>query len=422
MHRERKKTHTNMKNDILTYIAENDERIKNARMMHERMWGVQPELIVTVPGRTELSGNHTDHNNGIALAAAIDVDMLCAASTSEDMCVDLFSGESKRRTKVFLQRLDPVRQEIGSPGALIRGVARRLADKGYRIGGFCVNLHSNIIAGMGLSSSASFEVMTGLIISNLYNGGSIPLMDIAEAGKYAENVYFEKPCGMLDQLMCSLGGVQKFDFFDAENPVATQIFANLSEAHHTLLLVNTGSKHGNLISDYASVPMEMKRVASALGVGTLRMTSLDALLGNVSRIRTLCGDRAFTRAVHFFKECERVEAQANALERGDLERYLLLVRESGRSSFEYLQNAFQQGSSSIQPLAAALCICQHYGGDEAYCRIHGGGFAGMIQCYVPSEIEQGFRQRVSEVFGQDSVLKVKVRTFGGVRLDEFIYA
>ncbi len=377
-------------------------------------------MLLSVGGRSELSGNHTDHNYGRVIAASISLDVLAVAAKRDDgvMCV---ASEGYP-----IDTVDPAAVEEPDPAfyfkssAIIAGMARAFRDNGYKIGGFDAATISNVLKGSGLSSSAAFEVMIGNILNHLYNDGKVSNVEIAKMAQYAENVYFGKPCGLMDQTACAVGGCITIDFADPTAPIIEQLPLDLEKAGYALCITDTGGNHADLNEDYASVPAEMKAVAALLGKKVLRESTVEEIMANAVRIRTECGDRALLRALHFLSENSRVAAQADALRGGDLDSFFAGVLASGASSFRYLQNVYTTKNVAEQGLSVALCLTEMFarencGGKGAH-RVHGGGFAGTVQAYIPRELTARYVSFMEAVFGEGSVYVLNVRSEGAIRL------
>jgi len=386
---------------------------------YEEKFGADEPQLFSVPGRIELGGNHTDHNRGRVLAAAIDRDILAAAAANGTRKVVLHSEGFTQPFTVDLDRLEPQAGEKGSTAALVRGVAARLAEQGYTTGGFNACLTSSIPVGSGLSSSAAVEVLVGFVFSCLFNEGRITAGVLAEAGRHAENTYFGKPCGLMDQTACATGGILAIDFEDPDRPRVDRIDFDFPGQGYGLLVVRTGGSHVDLTADYAAVPGEMKAAARVLGAETLRQVSDEAFLAAIPRIREQAGDRAVLRGLHFLGENARVREQAAALATGNFPRFLELVNASGDSSAKWLQNIYSPGRVNEQGVTLALALAGRYiesaGGGA--CRVHGGGFAGTILVLLPGQVVAGFKELVEPVFGQDCLLELETRKTGCLRLD-----
>ncbi len=397
-------------------VGPNRERCLTLLRDFRKRFGPGPVRIVSAPGRTELGGNHTDHNQGKVLAASIQLDMLAAVAPREGSDVELYSEGYDHAFRVDLGALDRRADEQGKPEALIRGVAARLAQEGRRIGGFIGCITSTVLPGSGLSSSASFEVLVGSIINHLHNGGTIPIIALAIAGQFAENEYFGKPCGLMDQIACGSGGVAAIDFRNPSEPEIERIDANFGAAGLSLVVVNTGGSHADLTADYAAIPQEMRSVARALGGEVCRDISLGTLLDALPRLRRTVGDRALLRALHFLHENERVARQAEALRGKHIDRYLDEVRASGRSSIALLENVFPPKSTAEQGIALALALTEPFVAGTGAARVHGGGFAGTIQAYIPAPRLEEYASFMDGLFGASAVTALRIRNEGATAL------
>jgi len=367
--------------------------------------------LFSAPGRTELAGNHTDHNGGIVLAASIDLDTIAVAAPRTDGVVRLHSAAFPDEFVVELSDSSaflPRSEEQGTPAALIRGVGAALSEQSYRVGGFDAVVHSTVPVGSGLSSSASVEVLLATIHNHLYNDGKIDSVTMAQAGKRAENDFFGKPCGLMDQIACAHGGIVRIDFENEESPRLSSLEFNFATRGYLLSVVNTGSSHADLTDDYASVPEEMRDVAAALGETRCRDTSLEDLLSRMQELRPIVGDRALLRALHFHAENDRVDEMIRALRAGDLEAYLAGVRSSGNSSWRLLQNYAPTGATAEQSIALAVAVAELVF-PRAGVRVHGGGFAGAVQAYVPEEEFAAFTQEMEQLFGEGAVTPLSIR-------------
>ncbi|TFG83795.1 MAG: galactokinase [Spirochaetales bacterium] len=368
--------------------------------------------LVSSPGRTELGGNHTDHNGGRVLCAAVHLDMLAVAALRKDDQVILRSHGWSETFVVDLADLSPHGDETGRPEALIRGVAAGMAARNATIGGFEALVDSIVPAGSGLSSSAAFELLVAQIFNALFNENSRSPEELALVGKEAENRFFGKPCGLMDQMACALGGISAIDFADPAKPAWSLIDFDLEKAGYVLAIVNTGDSHADLTDDYAGIPDEMGSVAGYFGVGRLREVPANALLLQASRIRAATGDRALLRALHFSAEDGRAVAMASALVADRFDEYLALVRASGDSSWRLLQNVVSAGAVREQPLAVAIELSRLYLGPSAAVRVHGGGFAGTIQTYLVLEAVDGYVQFMDGVFGAGATTIMRIRSRG----------
>ncbi len=383
------------------------------------LYGAEREIgLFSVAGRSELSGNHTDHNHGCVIAASINLDIIAVASARADSTIRIKSEGFSEDVVNFDTYTAPAAEKYGSSASIIAGMCAGFRRDGYAVGGFDAYTTSNVLKGSGLSSSAAFEDMVGNILSHLYNGGRVDTVEIAKLAQYAENEFFGKPCGLMDQVACAVGGIVAIDFADPKTPVIEKLDFDMSENGYNLCIVNTGGNHADLTDDYASVPAEMKAVAAYFGKSVLREVNETDFLAAIPALRETVGDRAILRALHFFGENKRVAAQKQALTAGDLSTYFANVLSSGRSSFCYLQNVYTTKNLSEQGLSLALCLAEDYLSDKcAAWRVHGGGFAGTIQAYVPTAHAEGFRALMDGVFGEGKCIVLRIRPLGAVRID-----
>ena len=400
----------------LDNLSEQQQRYRDLISAYSEYFRTPQSLqFVSAPGRTELGGNHTDHNHGKVLCAAVSRDSVAVIEPRSDNLVKLKSSAFPQLYEIDLSELDPKNEEKGSTDALIRGMAAGLKTKGFKTGGFNAVVHSNVRIGSGLSSSASFEVLIGGIFNALYNGCSVDPVTLAKIGQYAENVYFDKPCGLMDQLACAVGGVLTIDFEDNENPTVEKVPMDFSQTEYILAVVDTGGSHADLTPAYASIPNEMKQVASLFGKSTLREVEEKTFRANLSRVRVDAGDRAVLRALHYFAENHRVAMMVKALKAGEFDTYLRLVDESGASSSSMLQNVVPQGSSgNDQPAALAIGASNDFfrSRNRGVSRIHGGGFAGTIQSYIHKHHFKDYVQQMNAIFGDGCVQALSIRMQG----------
>lgn len=380
------------------------------------LFGDKEAQLCSVPGRSEILGNHTDHNHGKVLAGAIDRDIIAVAARNDDGVIRFFSEGYPMSEVRLCDVYDPDRFENYSSSALIAGVARAFADNGYTVGGVDVYSTSEVLKGSGISSSAAYEVMVGNVLNHLYNDGGVDNVQIAKIAQYAENVYFGKPSGLMDQIACAVGGFVYIDFEDNKNPKVVPIDFSLDSEGYALCIVNTGGNHADLNEDYASVPREMKAVASALGKEVLRGISEGELTAKIPSIRETLGDRAVLRALHFIRENERVEEARAALTDGRTDDFLRSVNESGLSSFRYLQNVYTTANVKEQGLSVALALADGYLSGSGASRVHGGGFAGTVQVFVRKTELPGLVSLMNSVFGEGAAMSFRVRPVGAVRL------
>ena len=370
---------------------------------HQEIFGSdQAPMILSAAGRTELCGNHTDHNNGLVMAAAVNLDTVAAVRPRSDMRVNLHS-EGFQPVQLDLNDLAVAPEEAGTPASIIRGVANRLKELGCRIGGFDANVTSSVLTGSGLSSSAAFEVLMVAILDALYNGMRVDPITRAQISQYAENVYFGKPSGLMDQMASSVGGLVAIDF--ESEPKVTPLQMDLTG--YSLVVVGTGSSHDDLTEDYAAVRREMHDVAQCFGKEVLRQVSFDELLGSLPRVMRQAGDRAVLRAMHYLNENERVERLIKAVSQGDIESFKEILIESGHSSWMYLQNVY--ASPASQSLSVALCLAEWMLKGKGAWRVHGGGFAGTTLNVVPLELEEDFVKQMNAVFGEGAAHVLSIR-------------
>ncbi len=398
----------------MEYHAHQRARYARIGAAYTRYFDSPPMCFFSVPGRAEIGGNHTDHNQGRVLAGSIHLDAVAAAGSSGNPWITVYSEGYPGPYRVNLGQPEAVPGEAGSTTALIRGIAARFRELGYSTGGFNAWIHSEVLHGSGLSSSASIEVLIGTIFNHLYNGGAIPPATIAQIGQYAENSYFGKPCGLMDQTACAIGGIVYIDFEDPIQAYIREVAFDFAATGYRLAVVNTGGNHADLTADYAAVPAEMKAIARALGQPWLRKITWEALMENLPLLRQRCGDRAILRAMHFLEENQRVEAQVAALESGDFRGFLSLVRESGASSFRWLQNGYPPAQPREQGVSLALALSERFIASigEGACRVHGGGFAGTILTFLPANTIKKYTLLMENVFGENAVTTLHIRNQG----------
>ena len=409
--------------DSLSVLPQNvpaqRERYARAVDAFTELYGDGEVSLYSVGGRSEISGNHTDHNYGRVIAAAVNLDILAVVKPTDNGVVRIKSEGFDEDVVTPDAIPAPDSSKFFTSAAIIAGMEKAFLNAGYNIGGFSAYTTSNVLKGSGISSSAAFEVMVGNILNYLYNDGKVSNVEIAKMAQFAENEYFGKPCGLMDQTACAVGGFITIDFADPKNPVIEKLDFDLTAAGYSLCIVNTGGNHADLNEDYASVPAEMKSVARALGVSVLRETSreeLDKLLEKKG-IREELGDRAILRAYHFFAENERVAAQVSALKAGELAGFLSGVTASGNSSFRFLQNVYTTKNVREQGLSLALCLTEEFlRGKSGVCRVHGGGFAGTIQAFIPLDDVEEYAAKMNAVFGEGSCHILSVRKAGACRV------
>ena len=372
--------------------------------------------LFSTAGRSELAGNHTDHNLGKVIAATINLDTIAVASASEDMTVELCS-EGFPPVQVDIHDLFPVPHEQGTTDALVRGIAANFAKRGLAIGGFKATTSTRVLKGSGLSSSAAIEILVATIFNNLYDDDVLGPVELAMIGKEAENHYFGKPSGLMDQVACAHGGIIGIDFKVPQQPAITPIGCDFRSLGYDVLVVDTGGNHADLTADYASIPSEMRAVAAFFGKEVLRDVPFPLFMESLASVRkSVQNDRAILRACHYLAENERVDAMLPALQREDMATYLTLVRESGDSSSRFLQNLYSSTNTGEQGLVLALAVTERFLGKEGACRVHGGGFAGTIQAYVPCTMTESYVDRIESLFGTGSATTLAIRHLGSCRL------
>jgi len=379
-------------------------------------FGCPPERYFSAPGRTEIAGNHTDHQRGRVLAAAVNLDTVAAVRCNGTDTIRVLS-EGYPLCQVRLQELTPVASEVNSTAALIRGVAARFAQLGCQVQGFDAYCMSTVLPGSGLSSSAAFEVLIGTIVNHLFYAGKATQPEVAMIGQYAENVFFGKPCGLMDQTASAVGGLVTIDFADAAHPEIRSVDFDFSTCGHALCILDTRASHADLTEEYAAIPQEMKSVAGFFGKEVLTDVTEEAFYQNIAQLRQQFGDRAVMRGVHEFQENDRVIRQVAALENGNFKKFLELVKESGRSSWMYLQNVVPAGYIAHQDVAIALALCEHYLQGQGAFRVHGGGFAGTVQAFVPFELLEDFRKGIDAALGEGACHVLSIRPQGGVEME-----
>ncbi len=372
----------------------------------------------STPGRTELGGNHTDHNHGKVLAASIDLDSIAVAAANESAVVTLYSLGYQTPFTISLEHLDPVQSERGTTTALLRGVAYYLQKKGYSVEGFDACMSSQVPVGSGLSSSASVEILFATIFNALCNDGRIPPLELARAGQFAENEYFGKPCGLMDQIACAVGGIVAIDFEKPEAPGIETIDYDFHASGYHVVVIDTGGHHTHLTDQYATIHSEMRQVARYFGRDVVRGLEQEDLLCQISALRKSVGDRAILRALHFIQDNNRVGDQVDALRSGQIDRFLQLVQQSGESSFRWVQNIYDPAQPTEQGVSLALALSESILETEpkGACRVHGGGFAGTILAFVPVDRMDAYTQLMTSVFGRQAVRVLNIRSVGTLHI------
>ena len=379
-------------------------------------FGGAPERYFSAPGRTEIGGNHTDHQRGRVLAAAVNLDTVAAVRKNGTQIIRIQS-KGYPISEVDLSCLEPVESEINATPALIRGVAARFAQLGCKVEGFDAYCESTVLPGSGLSSSAAYEVLIGTIINHLFFDGKVSQPEIAMIGQYAENVFFGKPCGLMDQTASAVGNLVTIDFFDKDHPVIEPVNFDFASCGHALCIIDSGADHADLTDEYAAIPGEIKAVAACLGKEVLSQIDEEEFYANLPRLRRTCGDRAVIRCIHYYQENARVPLQVAALQEGNFSRFLELIKQSGYSSYMYLQNVIPAGYKQHQEVAMALALCEHFLQGRGAYRVHGGGFAGTVQAFVPFDILDSFVAGIDAVLGQGACHVLSIRPQGGVEME-----
>ena len=368
--------------------------------------------LYSAPGRTEIGGNHTDHQYGCVLAASVNLDAIAAAALNGTNTIRFYS-EGYGMIEADLSVLEPVESEKESTLALIRGMAALIIKRGYDVKGFDVYCTSNVLGGSGLSSSAAFETLMGVILNDMFCGGVFDAVEIAKMGQITENQYFGKPSGLMDQSASSVGGVVAIDFGDPDNPKVEKINLDLTGEGYALCIIDSKSSHADLTDAYAGIPREMKAVAATFGKTHLRGITKEDLIARTGAIRKVCGDRAFLRAMHFVLDNERAQQEAAALKAGDFDKFLSIVKASGQSSYMYLQNISVEGAVDNQAVGVALSLCDVLLDGRGAFRVHGGGFAGTVQAFVPLDMLDSFRETVDSAIAPGCCHVLSIRPVGG---------
>lgn len=397
-------------------VPYNRERYIRAIDRFTELFPSEKEIeIYSVPGRSEVCGNHTDHQNGMVLATSINLDAIAIVAKAEEPVIRLVSGDFPME-EVDVADLSMKEEEQSTTTALIRGVAAGMKERGHKVGGFTAYITSDVLMGAGMSSSAAFESLIGTILSGLYNDMKVSSIEIAQIGQYAENIYFGKPCGLMDQMACSVGGMIFIDFKEKEHPEVRQVHTDFEKAGLSLCIVDTKGSHADLTPDYAAVPAEMNQVAQALGREHLREVPRETFFKELPKLWKETSGRAVLRAIHFYEEEERVLRGVKSLEESDYPGFLSVIKASGDSSAKYLQNIYSPKDVDSQNVTVALAVSESILGENGVCRVHGGGFAGTIQAFVKNEAVAAYKEQIEAIYGDDSCHVLKVRLQGGIRV------
>ena len=380
------------------------------------VFGAAPQRYFSAPGRTEVSGNHTDHQRGRVLAGAVNLDTVAAVRLNGTKMIRIQS-KGYPMCEVSLEELNPVESEINSTPALIRGVAARFVQMGCEVQGFDAYCESTVLPGSGLSSSAAYEVLIGTIINHMFFDAKVSQPEIAQIGQYAENVFFGKPCGLMDQTASAVGGLVTIDFADKNHPDIRPVNVDFGAYGHALCIIDSRADHADLTDEYAAVPQELKAVCAHFGKEVITEIDEADFYAAIPALRETCGDRAVMRSIHEYNENRRVVKQVACLESGDFEGFLKLTKESGYSSWMYLQNVIPAGYVQQQAMAVALGLCEHYLNSRGAYRVHGGGFAGTVQAFVPHDLLDTFKAGIDAALGEGACLILNIRPHGGVEME-----
>lgn len=399
--------------DVLKYA----QRYIDVIDSFEETFGKADDIaLFSAPGRTEIGGNHTDHQHGCVLAGSVNLDVISAARPNGTNTVRIQSRNYKMDV-IDLDDLTIHEEQFDKAIALIRGVIKKFVDLGYDVKGFDAYTTSNVLKGSGLSSSAAFEVLVGTIINGLFANSEVNPVEIAKFGQYAENVYYNKPSGLMDQMASSVGSVVAIDFKSTEEPIVNKVEFDLQKHGHALCIIDSGADHADLTDEYAAVPADMKEVAAFFDKDYLREVDKDEFYKNIKNIREkINNDRAVLRAIHFFNENERAQAEVEALKNNDFEEFRKLIKESGQSSYMYLQNVFAPSMPKAQAVSLTIALCDKLLGDRGAYRVHGGGFAGTVQAFVPFDMLDGFKTEIESVLGEGMCHVLSIRPVGGYEL------
>ncbi|MBN2280780.1 MAG: galactokinase [Candidatus Marinimicrobia bacterium] len=399
-------------------VCKQENRYQRLAGQYKSLFPESELRFFSSPGRTEICGNHTDHNHGKVVAASINLDTIAAVAKTNSNTITLYSEGFSDPFTVNLDFLEVNPKEKETTHALIRGIAARFKELGYQIGGFHAAITSDVLQGSGLSSSASIEVLIGLIFNNLFNEGKLHPEEIAKIGQYAENIYFGKPCGLMDQMACAVGNIISIDFAEPECPVVTHLNFDFSTTGYKLIVLDTGASHADLTDDYASIPAEMKEIAKHFDANFCREIDQEKFLKALPEIHNKYNHRAILRTIHFFNENKRVDAIIETLHKTDIHTFLNIIYDSGNSSFKYLQNIYSTQNIHVQDVSLALALSENFLkkiGDGA-CRVHGGGFAGTIQLFLPDQEVPDFVNYISPIFGEKSVNVLDIRSVGATEV------
>lgn len=400
---------------------ENTGRYRELIKKFKETYGDKEILMFSSPGRTEISGNHTDHNHGKVLAGSINLDCVGIAAKNDSSVVNLVSETFNQKMSIDLTDLEPSERKAGTED-LVRGLLQGFKESGYEIGGFDAYITSNVISSAGVSSSASFEMLLCSMINTFFNNGRMDTVAYSHVGKFAENVYWDKASGLLDQMACAVGGLITIDFKDPAAPVVEKVDFDFASQGHSLIIVQTGKGHADLSADYSSVPSEMKKVAEYFGKEVCAEITEEQVIKNLKGVREFAGDRSVMRALHFFEENKRVEAEVKALREGRFQDFLEGITASGNSSWKWLQNCYTNAAYQEQGITVALALTELFIADKkkGACRVHGGGFAGVIMAMLPDDIVDEYVAYMEAALGEGSAYRMSIRPYGAICVNDEI--
>ncbi len=402
-------------------VKENVERYQDLIKNYQKKFSEDDVMLFTSPGRTEISGNHTDHNHGKVLAGSINLDCVGVAAKNNSRKVNIVSETYNQSFVIDLDDLSPSDKKTGTID-LVKGLLEGFLEAGYEIGGFNAYITSSVISAAGVSSSASFEMLLCSILNTFFNNGRMDTVTYAHIGRFSENRYWDKASGLLDQMACAVGGLITIDFKDPAVPVVEKIDFDLSSHNHSLIIVNTGKGHADLSADYSSVPKEMKKVAEYFGKEVCAEITKEEVIDHLSEVREYAGDRSVLRALHFFEENKRVDAQVEALKENRFEDFLKNITASGNSSWKWLQNCFTNTSYQEQGITVALALTELFLAEkkQGACRIHGGGFAGVIMTVLPDELVNEYIAYMEKAIGEGNAYRMSIRPYGAICFNEIL--
>lgn len=404
-------------NQVEANIARYQELVKG----YEKLFGNQDILLFSSPGRTEISGNHTDHNQGKILAGSINLDCVGVAAKNDCQQVRIVSETYHQDFTIDLNDLAPSAKKAGTVD-LTKGILKGFQETGHTIGGFNAYITSNVISAAGVSSSASYEMLLCAMLNVLFNEGKLNIVDYAHIGKYSENQYWDKASGLLDQMACAAGGLVTIDFKDPANPAVEKLSFDFASAGHSLIIVQTGKGHADLSADYSSIPNEMKKVAQYFGKEVLAEVDEAEMIAQIGKVREFAGDRSVMRALHFFEENKKVEAEVAALKAKDFQTFLDNITASGNSSWKWLQNCYTTANVQEQGISIALALTELFIAEKkkGACRIHGGGFAGVIMAMLPNELVDEYIAYIEKAIGEGSAYRMSIRPYGAICCNDLL--